>query len=206
MRLADFTGSGVALVTPFKDESVDYGKLQELIEWHIESQTDAIIICGTTGEASTLSDEEKKSVIKFTVETVNKRISVIAGTGSNHTAYAIELSRYCENGGVDELLMVTPSYNKTTDAGLIRHYEAIAASVSLPIILYNVLGRTGVDLKPQVVKQLSEILNIVGIKEASGEISQVAEIMRLCGEEFWLYSGNDDLIVPTLSVGGKGVI
>ena len=204
--MAQFIGSGVALITPFKEGSVHYEKLAELIEWHIEQETDAIIICGTTGESPTLSDAEKKSVIKFTVDTVNKRIPVIAGAGSNNTAYAIELSQYCQSVGVDGLLIVTPYYNKATDLGLIKHYEAIAASVALPIILYNVPGRTGVNLRPNIVKELSLIENIVGIKEASGDISQVAEIARLCDDSFYLYSGNDDMVVPLLSLGGKGVI
>lgn len=204
--MAQFIGSGVALITPFKEGIVHYEKLAELIEWHIEQETDAIIICGTTGESPTLSDAEKKSVIKFTVDIVNKRIPVIAGAGSNNTAYAIELSQYCQSVGVDGLLVVTPYYNKATDLGLIKHYEAIAASVDLPIILYNVPGRTGVNLRPNVVKELSLIENIVGIKEASGDITQVAEITRLCDDSFYLYSGNDDMVVPLLSLGGKGVI
>ena len=204
--MAQFIGSGVALITPFKEGIVHYEKLAELIEWHIEQETDAIIICGTTGESPTLSDAEKKSVIKFTVDIVNKRIPVIAGSGSNNTAYAIELSQYCQSVGVDGLLVVTPYYNKATDLGLIKHYEAIAASVDLPIILYNVPGRTGVNLRPNVVKELSLIENIVGIKEASGDITQVAEIARLCDDSFYLYSGNDDMVVPLLSLGGKGVI
>ena len=201
-----FKGSGVALVTPFKNGEVHYEKLRELLEWHIANQTDAIIICGTTGEASTMTDAERKAVIKFTVEVVNRRIPVIAGSGSNNTAYAVELSQYCESVGVDGLLVVTPYYNKATELGLLKHYEAISNSVKLPIILYSVAGRTGVNLTPKVVQKLAQIPNIIGIKEASGDISQVAEIARLCGEDFAIYSGNDDMIVPVLSLGGQGVI
>ena len=201
-----FKGSGVALVTPFKNGEVHYEKLRELLEWHIANQTDAIIICGTTGEASTMTDAERKAVIKFTVEVVDRRIPVIAGSGSNNTAHAVELSQYCESVGVDGLLVVTPYYNKATELGLLKHYEAISNSVKLPIILYSVAGRTGVNLTPKVVQKLAQIPNIIGIKEASGDISQVAEIARLCGEDFAIYSGNDDMIVPVLSLGGQGVI
>lgn len=201
-----FEGSGVALVTPFNNDGVDYEKLSELIEFHIENNTDAIIICGTTGESSTMSDEERKSVIKFTVEKTNKRMPIIAGTGSNNTKYAMELSKYAEEVGVDGVLIVTPYYNKATQKGLIEHYRAIANEVSIPVILYNVPGRTGVNILPSTVKTLSEIENIKAIKEASGSISQIAEIAKLCGEDFYIYSGNDDMIVPILALGGKGVI
>lgn len=201
-----FEGSGVALVTPFKNDKVDYDKLSELIEFHIENNTDSIIICGTTGEASTMTDAEKKETIKFTVDKVNKRIPVIAGTGGNNTSYAMELSKYAEEVGVDGILLVTPYYNKATQKGLIEHYKAIASSVNVPIILYNVPGRTGVNILPKTVYELSKIENIKAIKEASGNISQVAEIAKLCGEDFYIYSGNDDMIVPILSLGGKGVI
>lgn len=201
-----FEGCGVALVTPFKNNEVDYEKLKEIINWHIDNKTDAIVICGTTGESATMTDKERKSVIKFTVETVNKRIPVIAGSGSNNTAYSVELSKYCEEVGVDGLLVVTPYYNKATELGLIKHYECIANSVNLPIILYNVPGRTGVNIAPKTVKKLSTIKNIIAIKEASGDISQVAEIARLCKDDIDIYSGNDDMVVPILSLGGKGVI
>ncbi len=201
-----FEGSGVALITPFEDDRINYNKLSELIEWHIENKTDAIIICGTTGESATMTEKERREVIKFTVEKVNRRIPVIAGSGSNNTAYSIDLSKYCEEVGVDGLLVVTPYYNKATQDGLIKHFEVIANSTKLPIILYNVPGRTGVNIQPKTVKVLSEIENIVAIKEASGDISQVAEIARLCGEDFYIYSGNDDQIVPIMSLGGKGVI
>ena len=188
-----FEGSGVALVTPFKDGKVNYEKLGELIEWHIANKTDSIIVCGTTGESATMTDEERKTTIKFVVDKVNKRIPVIAGSGSNNTAYSIELSKYCQEVGVDGLLIVTPYYNKSTQDGLIKHYTTIANSVDLPIILYNVPGRTGVNIKPSTVEKLSKIENIVAIKEASGE-------------DFTIYSGNDDQIVPILSLGGSGVI
>lgn len=201
-----FKGSGVALITPYKENGIDYDKLGELIDWHIENNTDAIIICGTTGEAATMTDAERKATIEFAVKKVNKRIPVIAGTGSNNTAYAIELSKYAEEVGVDGLLVVTPYYNKSTQRGVIEHYKAIANSVNIPIILYNVPGRTGLNLVPSTVVELSKIKNIVAIKEASGDISQVAEIARLCGEDFYIYSGNDDMVVPILSLGGKGVI
>ena len=201
-----FEGCGVALVTPFKNNEVDYEKLKEIINWHIDNKTDAIVICGTTGESATMTDKERKSVIKFTVETVNNRIPVIAGSGSNNTAYSVELSKYCEEVGVDGLLVVTPYYNKATELGLIKHYECIANSINLPIILYNVPGRTGVNISPKTVKKLSTIKNIIAIKEASGDISQVAEIARLCKDDIDIYSGNDDMVVPILSLGGKGVI
>lgn len=201
-----FEGSGVALVTPFNNSGVDYDKLGELLEWQIENSTDAIIICGTTGESSTMTDSERKTVIDFTVKKVNSRVPVIAGTGSNNTSYAIELSKYAEEVGVDGILVVTPYYNKTSQKGIIEHYEAIANSVNVPIILYNVPGRTGVNLLPQTVVELSKIKNIKAIKEASGDISQVAEVVRLCSEDFYIYSGNDDMTVPVLSLGGKGVI
>ena len=201
-----FKGSGVALVTPFKDGKINYEKMGQLIEWHIENKTDAIIVCGTTGESATMTDEERKSTIKFVVDKVNKRIPVIAGSGSNNTSYSIELSKYCQEVGADGLLIVTPYYNKATQGGLIKHYTTIANSVDLPIILYNVPGRTGVNINPSTVEKLSKVENIVAIKEASGNISQVAEIARLCGEDFAIYSGNDDQIVPILSLGGIGVI
>lgn len=201
-----FKGSGVALVTPFDNGVVNYNKLEELLKYHIDNKTDAIIICGTTGESATLSDTEKKEVIKFAIEKINKRIPVIAGTGSNDTRHSIELSKYAESVGADGLLLVTPYYNKATQKGLIEHYKAIANSVNIPVILYNVPGRTGVNIEPKTVKVLSEINNIVAIKEASGNIAQIAEIARICNKDFYIYSGNDDMIVPTLSLGGMGVI
>lgn len=201
-----FTGSGVAIVTPFTQDGIDFDKLGELIEFQIKEGTDAIIICGTTGEASTMSDSEKKAAIKYTIDKVAKRVPVIAGTGSNNTKYSIELSIYSQNEGADGLLLVTPYYNKTTQSGLVEHYKAIAKSVSIPIILYNVPGRTGLNITPETLLELSSIQNIVAIKEASGNISQVAQMAALCGDKIDIYSGNDDQIVPIMSLGAKGVI
>lgn len=201
-----FKGSGVAIVTPYNDEGIDFNKLEELIEWHISEGTDAIIICGTTGEASTMDEDEQKSAINFAVKKVNKRIPVIAGTGSNNTRHSVNLSKYAESVGADGLLIVTPYYNKTTQQGLIEHYRTIADSVNIPIIVYNVPGRTGLNVLPKTIKELSKHKNICGVKEASGNISQVAEIARLVPKDFYIYSGNDDMIVPLLSLGGVGVI
>jgi 4-hydroxy-tetrahydrodipicolinate synthase len=201
-----FTGSGVAIVTPFKDDKIDFNKLEELLEWHVSEGTDAIVICGTTGESATMSDEEQKEAIKFTVEKINKRIPVIAGAGSNNTKHSIELSQCAENVGADGLLIVTPYYNKATQKGLLEHYTSIADSVNIPIIIYNVPGRTGLNILPSTVKELSKHPNIKGIKEASGNIAQVAEVARLVPKDFYIYSGNDDMIVPLLSLGGHGVI
>lgn len=201
-----FEGSGVAIVTPFNDNGVNYEKLKELLEWHIKEGTDAIIICGTTGEATTMSEEEKKLTIKFTVDVVNKRIPVIAGTGSNNTLSSIEMSKYAESAGVDGLLVITPYYNKTNSRGLIKHFEAINNSVNTPIILYNVPSRTGVNITPENLKELSTLSNVVAIKEASGNIGQVVQMKALCGDKIDIYSGNDDQAIPILSLGGKGVI
>lgn len=203
-----FKGSGVALVTPFhKDGSVNYEKLEELLEFHCENGTDCIVVCGTTGEASTLSKEEQLEVIRFTVEQVKGRIPVVAGTGSNDTRKAVETSKQAEMAGVDGILLVTPYYNKCTQEGLAAHCEAVARQVKLPVILYNVPGRTGVNLRPETVATLVQrIENIVGIKEASGNISQAARLMSMTDGKIDLYSGNDDQIVPFLSIGGKGVI
>ena len=206
--MAIFTGAGVALITPMnEDGSVNYEKLRELLEFHVANKTDAIIICGTTGEASTLSDEEHLECIRFACEVINKRIPVIAGTGSNCTQSAIELSKEAEKSGVDGLLLVTPYYNKATQNGLKAHYKAIAKEVNVPIILYNVTSRTGTRLAPQTVVDLChEVPNIVGVKDATGDISEVAELMSLAKGTVDVYSGNDDQIVPVLSLGGKGVI
>lgn len=201
-----FKGSGVAIITPFKKDKVNFEKLGELLEWHINEQTDAIIICGTTGEAATMTDEERLDAIKFTVNKVNKRIPVIAGTGSNSTYHTIKLSKEAENAGADGLLIVNPYYNKTTQKGLIVHYNTIGDNVNIPIIVYNVPGRTGLNIAPDTLAQLAKHPNIRGVKEASGNISQVAEIARLCPDDFGIYSGNDDMIVPLLSLGGIGVI
>ena len=206
--MAIFTGAGVALITPMHaDGTVNYEKLEELVNFHVENGTDAIIICGTTGEAATLSHAEHLDVIKACVEYTKKRIPVIAGTGSNCTETAIYLSTEAEKLGADGLLLATPYYNKATQNGLIAHYTKIANSVKLPIILYNVPSRTGCNLLPEtVVKLVEQVDNIVGIKEASGNISQVAKLMQLANGKVDLYSGNDDQIVPVLSLGGKGVI
>ncbi len=206
--MALFKGAGVAIVTPFKENyEVDYEKLGELIEFQISNKTDSIIICGTTGEASTLTHEEHLECIKYTVKKVNKRVPVIAGTGSNCTETAIYLSKEAESFGVDGLLIVTPYYNKATQKGLIAHFSTIAENVSLPIIMYNVPGRTGCNMLPQTVATLVKTVdNIVGIKEASSNIAQVAEILSLTKGNIDLYSGCDELIVPTLSLGGIGVI
>ena len=206
--MAIFTGAGVALITPMnEDGSVNYEKLRELLEFHVANKTDAIIICGTTGEASTLSDEEHLECIRFACEVINKRIPVIAGTGSNCTQSAIELSKEAEKSGVHGLLLVTPYYNKATQNGLKAHYKAIAKEVNVPIILYNVPSRTGTRLAPQTVVDLChEVPNIVGVKDATGDISEVAELMSLAKGTVDVYSGNDDQIVPVLSLGGKGVI
>ena len=203
-----FKGAAVAIVTPMLENGeVNYPKLGEIIEYQIAHKTDAIVICGTTGEASTLSHEEHIEVIDYCVKKVAKRVPVIAGTGSNCTETAIYLSQEAEKSGADALLVVTPYYNKATQKGLIAHYKAVAESVELPIIMYNVPGRTGCNITPATAATLvKEVKNIVGIKEASGNISQVAKLMSLCGNEIELYSGNDDQIVPILSLGGLGVI
>ena len=203
-----FKGAAVAIVTPmFDNGEVNYPKLGEIIEYQIANKTDAIVICGTTGEASTLSHEEHIEVIDYCVKKVAKRVPVIAGTGSNSTETAIYLSQEAEKSGADALLVVTPYYNKATQKGLIAHYKAVAESVELPIIMYNVPGRTGCNIAPATAATLvKEVKNIAGIKEASGNISQVAKLMSLCGDEVELYSGNDDQIVPILSLGGLGVI
>jgi len=201
-----FKGSGVAIVTPFKEGKVDFKKLEELTEWHIKESTDAIIVAGTTGEASTMTDEEHLAAIKCVVDKVAKRIPVIAGTGSNDTHHAIILSQEAEKIGADGLLLVTPYYNKATQKGLVMHYTAIANSVKIPIILYNVPGRTGVNILPETALELSKVENIVAIKEACGDISQIAKLASIIPEGFDIYSGNDDQIVPILSLGGIGVI
>lgn len=206
--MAIFKGAGVAIVTPFhEDGTVNYEKFAQLIEEQIAGGTDAIIVCGTTGESSTLTHEEHLDVIKYCVEKVNGRIPVVAGTGSNCTETAIYLSTEAEKYGVDGLLVVTPYYNKATQNGLFAHFKAVADAVKVPIILYNVPSRTGCNIQPQTAARLcTEVSNIVGIKEASGNISQVAKLMSLAGDKIDLYSGNDDQIVPLLSLGGKGVI
>lgn len=203
-----FTGAGVAIVTPMhEDGTVNFEKLEELLEEQISAGTDAVIICGTTGESSTLTHEEHLAAIKYTVEKVDHRIPVIAGTGSNCTETAIYLSKEAESYGADALLLVTPYYNKATQKGLKIHYTAIANAVKLPVIVYNVPSRTGCNVLPETMADLvKNVDNIVGIKEASGNISQVAKLMSLVGDQIELYSGNDDQIVPIMALGGKGVI
>ena len=201
-----FTGAWVALVTPFKDNKVNYDLLKELLDFNINNGTKAIIITATTGESPTLSDEEHKEAIKFTVDYVNKRVPVIAGTGSNDTEYAIQLSKYAESVGADGLLLVTPYYNKTTQKGLIEHFTCIADSVNIPIILYNIPGRTGVKIEAETYYELSKHPRIVGTKEATGDFSLIAKTRALCGDNLHIYSGEDDQVVPLLSMGGKGVI
>ena len=201
-----FTGAAVAIVTPFKNNGVDYESLAALIERQIGNSTDAIVICGTTGESSTLTDEEHKECVRFCVEKTAGRVPVIAGTGSNDTDYAISLSKYACEVGVDGLLLVTPYYNKATPKGLIKHFTAIADATDKPIILYNVPSRTGVNISLPVYKELAKHDRIVAAKEASGNISTVAALAEACGNSLDIYSGNDDQIVPILSLGGKGVI
>ena len=201
-----FKGSGVAIITPFNENGIDYEKLRELLEWHIEESTDAIVICGTTGEATTMTEKEKKDAIKFTVDVVNKRIPVIAGTGGNNTNTSIEMSIYAESIGVDGLLVITPYYNKTNAEGLLMHFKAINDAVKTPIILYNVPSRTNMNITPETLLKLSELNNVIAIKEASGDMSQVARMKALCGDKIDIYSGNDDQIIPILSLGGIGVI
>ena len=206
MKKVIFEGCGTAIVTPFTDDGVNFEEFRKLLEDQIKNEVSAIIVCGTTGEAATMSLEERKETIKFVVDVVAGRVKVIAGTGSNNTKDAIAMSKYAESVGVDGLLIVTPYYNKTTQKGLIAHYKAIAENVNTPIIMYSVPSRTGVNILPETCLELSKIENIVAIKEASGNLSQVARIASLCKENLTIYSGNDDQIVPILSVGGKGVI
>ena len=206
MKKTIFKGAGVAIITPFTEDGVNYDELGRIIEDQIANGTDAIVITGTTGESSTMSDEEHKEAIRYTVEKVNKRIPVIAGTGSNETSYAIQLSKYAEEVGADGLLLVTPYYNKATQKGLIAHYTAIADAVNIPIILYNVPSRTGVTIQIPTFVELAKHPNIVAVKEASGNLSAVAKIRHAVGDALDIYSGNDDQIVPILSLGGKGVI
>ena len=206
--MAIFEGAGVALITPFKENGeVNFEKLEELVEEQIAGGTDAIIACGTTGESSTMTHEEDDEVIRFICKKVNHRIPVIAGTGSNCTREAVSKSIAAEKAGADGLLVVTPYYNKATQKGLIQHFTTIANAVSIPVILYHIPGRTGVTMKPETIVTLcKEVPNIVGVKEASGDFSAIAEIMNLSGGEIDVYSGNDDQIVPLLAMGGKGVI
>lgn len=205
MKTPIFTGSAVALVTPFTESGVDYPKLEEILEFHVKNHTDAIVVCGTTGEPSTMPDEEHKAVIRFVVEKIAKRIPVIAGTGSNDTAHAIDLSTFAEEVGADGILVVAPYYNKTTQKGLYAHIEAIAKSVTLPIILYNIPGRTGgLGFSIDTLKKLAQIPNVNAIKEATGDLAFAAQVAA--ETDLVIYAGNDDIIVPMMSLGGKGVI
>ena len=206
MKKILFKGCGTAICTPFDENGVNLKEFEKLVEDQIQNQVDAIIVCGTTGEASTMTTEEKLATIKCAVQTSHGRIPIIAGTGGNNTKQVITYSKEVEALGVDGLLIVTPYYNKCTQNGLIAHYQEIAKNVSLPIILYSVPSRTGVNIEPQTCVELSKIENIVAIKEASGNLSQVAEIAHLCGDDLFIYSGNDDQVLPILSLGGIGVI
>lgn len=203
-----FEGSAIAIITPFTEDlkKIDYDKFEKIINDQIANGTDAIVVCGTTGEGSTLSHEEHTAAMKFCVDVVGKRVPVIAGTGSNDTFYAVELSNEAEKVGVDGLLMVTPYYNKTSQSGLIEHYNYIADRVSTPIILYHVPSRTGMTIKPETYYELAKHERIVATKEACGNISEIAKTAALCGDSLTIYSGNDDQIVPLMSLGAKGVI
>lgn len=206
MKTCLFKGCGTAIATPFTKDGVNFAEFKKLLEFQVKEGADSIIVCGTTGESSTMTEQEKKDTIRFAVETIAGRIPVIAGTGGNNTKSAIAMSKYAESIGADGVLLVTPYYNKTTQAGLIAHYTAIAKEITLPIILYNVPSRTGVNILPETCLELSKIPNIVAVKEASGNLSQVAQIAALCQDNLAIYSGNDEQILPVLSVGGIGVI
>ena len=206
MKKTIFTGAATAIITPMKDDKIDYESFERLINWQIDEGIDAIVVCGTTGEASTLTDEEHRDVLKFAVDHINGRVPVIAGTGSNDVAYAIDLTKYACEIGADAMLLVTPYYNKATQKGLIASFTAVADVSTKPVILYNVPSRTGCNLLPETIAALAEHPNIVAVKEASGNISQIAEIAALTRGKLDIYSGNDDQIVPILALGGKGVI
>lgn len=206
MKNVIFEGCGTAIATPFTDDGINFEEFKKILENQIANGIDGIVVCGTTGESSTMTKEERKEIIKYTVDVVGGRTKVIAGTGSNNTKEIIEMSKYAESAGVDGVLVVTPYYNKTTQSGLVKHYTEIANAITIPVILYNVPSRTGVNILPETCLELSKIENIVAIKEASGNISQVAKIASLCQDNLTIYSGNDDQIIPVLSLGGKGVI
>lgn len=206
MKNTLFTGAGTALVTPMNDSGIDYDAYGRIIDFQIENGADALIVCATTGEAPTLDDDEHLEAVSFAVDRAKKRIPVIAGTGSNNTAHAIMMNKEAEKRGADGLLWVSPYYNKATQRGLLLHYKALAASTSLPAIIYNVPSRTGVNIKPETIEELSYIDNICGVKEASGDVSVAVDILRRCGDRIDVYSGNDDIIVPLMSMGAKGVI
>ncbi len=206
MKKILFKGAGSAVPTPFDENGVNIEEFKKFLEFQIENKVDALIVCGTTGESSTMTRDEKIEVIKCAIEVSNGRVPIIAGTGSNNTKEAIEMSKIAQDLGVDGVLLVTPYYNKTTQTGLIAHYKAINDSISIPIILYNVPSRTGLNINPETCWELSKLENIVAIKEASGDLSQVAQIAHLCGDNLHIYSGNDDQAIPICSLGGLGVI
>ncbi len=206
MKKIIFKGCGTAIATPFTENGVNLQEFQKLVEEQIKEGVDSIIVCGTTGESATMTEEERLQTIECAVKTAKGRIPIIAGTGSNNTKSVIEMNKKVEKIGVDGVLIVTPYYNKTTQEGLVRHYTEIAKNTKLPIILYNVPSRTGVNIKPETALKLSKIENIVAIKEASGDLSQIAQLANLCGDNLSIYSGNDDQVVPILSIGGIGVI
>lgn len=206
MKKKSFEGSMVAMVTPFRDGRVDEAKIGELVEFHVKNGTDAIIPCGTTGESPTLSHEEHKRVVEATIQAVAGRVPVIAGTGSNSTAEAIDFTQHAKKAGANGVLMVCPYYNKPTQQGLIAHYKAVAAAVDIPIILYNIPGRTGVNMLPETVATLADVPNIVAMKEASGSLEQMTELITICGDRLTVVSGDDTLTLPLMAVGGKGVI
>ena len=201
-----FTGAGVALITPFLNGNVDYKSLETILEQQIAGGTDAIIVCGTTAEPATLTDQEHKDIISFCVEKVNHRVPVVAGTGSNHTDYAVELTRFAKDAGADAVLLVTPYYNKASQKSLVRHFETIADAADIPNILYNVPSRTGLNISLSAYKELAKHPNIVAAKEASGNLSSILQVMEACGEDLAIYSGNDDQIVPLMAMGAIGVI
>ena len=201
-----FQGSMVAMVTPFRDGKVDEAKIHDLVEFHVKNGTDTIIPCGTTGESPTLSHDEHKRVVEVTIKAAGGRVPVVAGTGSNSTTEAIELTEHAKKAGADGVLMVCPYYNKPTQKGLVAHYKAVAEKVDIPIILYNIPGRTGVNMLPETVATLAELPNVVGIKEASGSLDQMTDVIHQCGDRITVVSGDDSLTLPLMSVGGKGVI
>lgn len=201
-----FTGSCVALITPFKNNKVDYERFHQLIDWQIEQGTDAILIAGTTGETSTLTDPEHLDLLQDAGKYINGRVPFIAGTGSNDTAYSIRLSKQAEKAGADAALIINPYYNKSTQRGIIAHVSAIAEAITIPVIIYNVPSRTGLNIEVNTIKELSKISNVAAVKEASGDISQITEIARVCGDDIDIYCGNDDHVLPVLAVGGKGII
>lgn len=207
MKKVVFQGAGVAIVTPMRqDFSIDYETFGKLIDWQIEQGADAVIVCGTTGESSTMTDEEHVEVVRYAAQRIAGRVPLVAGAGSNHTDYAVWMSKECEQAGADALLHLTPYYNKTSQLGLVRHFNVIADATGLPVILYNVPSRTGMDIKAETYRELAKHPNIVATKEAGGNISAIAKMVHLCGDQLGFYSGNDDQIVPLLSLGGLGVI